>query len=101
MDLQKYDKEYWEFVDKKFKGYSLEKQAKLFTLYLDHILKYVDGKRSLKVLDIGCGYGHFLKLCEVHTSWELYGVDVSECALDKARRILSRTKLEKWTWKKD
>ena len=38
---------------------------------------------SGKILDIGCGTGSFLKVCE-ENSWEVYGIDPSETATNTA-----------------
>ncbi|MGA1825079.1 MAG: class I SAM-dependent methyltransferase [bacterium] len=40
---------------------------------------------KIRLLDIGCGLGHFLKVCEDLDIGELYGVDISSYALSEAR----------------
>lgn len=50
---------------------------------LDLILKR---KKAIeKILDVGCGYGQFLKICEKH-GFETFGIDASEFALKKAKK---------------
>ncbi|MDI6701328.1 MAG: class I SAM-dependent methyltransferase [bacterium] len=49
---------------------------------------------KIKILDVGCGYGYFLKCLE---RWllnaEIYGIDIDEQRLTLASQRLSRTKL--------
>lgn len=56
---------------------------------LDLILKRK--KTIKKILDVGCGYGQFLKICESQRL-ETFGIDVSEIALKKAK-LNTRAKL--------
>jgi 2-polyprenyl-3-methyl-5-hydroxy-6-metoxy-1,4-benzoquinol methylase len=40
--------------------------------------------KNAKILDIGCGFGYFLKLCEQY-GYETYGVDISKYAIEQAK----------------
>jgi len=58
---------------------------------LDLVLKRK--KAVEKVLDVGCAYGQFLKVCE-NQGLKIFGIDVSEFALEKAKKN-TRAKLFK------
>lgn len=61
-------------------------------LYHRFWVGYLKGhKRGGKLLDVGCGKGFLLEYAEKF--YETYGMDVSEYAVDEARRRLRRTKL--------
>ncbi len=49
-------------------------------------------EEKLKLLDIGCGYGRFLKSAEAE--FETYGIDPSEFAIAEARKYAVNTKFE-------
>lgn len=48
-------------------------------------------RKGSRILDIGCGYGYFLKICDEY-GLETYGIDISEYAINEARKII-RAKL--------
>lgn len=79
----KFDESYWKFVQVKFRGsYNFDGLLPILRTYIDWIKKYVD--RSIRVLDVGCGFGYFLRLCD-EQSWNTYGIDVSSFAIETAR----------------
>lgn len=43
-------------------------------------------EKSGKILDVGCGTGSFLKVCQEH-GWEVYGIDPSNSATEVARKL--------------
>ena len=45
-----------------------------------------ESRKQLKILDIGCGSGQFLRLAE-ELSFECYGIDVSEAAVAEAAKV--------------
>ncbi|WP_242954160.1 helix-turn-helix domain-containing protein [Clostridium puniceum] len=51
-----------------------------------HLFGDVSGK---KLLEIGCGTGHSLKYHGDHKASELWGIDISEKQIEKARKYLS------------
>jgi 2-polyprenyl-3-methyl-5-hydroxy-6-metoxy-1,4-benzoquinol methylase len=78
------DESYWDFVQMKFKNrYNFTDLLPILNKYLDWIKKYVNGKA--RVLDVGCGFGYFLKLCD-RLFWDTYGVDISNYAITIARK---------------
>ena len=40
--------------------------------------------KGSRILDVGCGYGHFLKVCDEY-GLETYGIDISEYAIKQAK----------------
>jgi SAM-dependent methyltransferase len=66
--------------------------------YFDGIFKplkkYLDSSPNKKVLDIGCAYGFILE--RFPTNYEKYGVDVSEYAIEIAKKRLSGANLQVW-----
>lgn len=65
-------------------GYIAEKTDKIWINRLNDIAKrgYTNGR----LLDIGCGYGYFLNICESH--FEIYGIEISNYAIKHARKQL-------------
>ena len=55
------------------------------------IKKHVEVREGMRVLDIGCAYGYLLSLFD-NAMCETYGIDISEYAIEQARRI-TRAKL--------
>lgn len=43
-------------------------------------------KKGNRILDIGCGYGVFLKVCDEY-GLETYGIDIVEDAINKAKKV--------------
>jgi len=66
-------------------GYKLNAGLKeFFKRQLSKIERYKPGK-GLKICDIGCAFGFFLKMCEQYGYTETYGVDISEYAIKHAK----------------
>ena len=64
--------------------------------FLKSLKKYgviSDENRKERVLEIGCAFGFFLKRLQPYFA-ELYGVDISGFALQQAKKILPKAKLE-------
>lgn len=53
------------------------------------ILNEIVAPGRLRLLDIGCAFGFFLKLLE--DRFEAYGIDISEYAIKKAKALLSES----------
>ncbi|MCQ6254489.1 class I SAM-dependent methyltransferase [Methanocaldococcus sp.] len=53
-------------------------------IYFSEVLKNVN-VRGARVLDIGCAYGYFLKCCD-EIGCETYGIDISEYAINQAKK---------------
>ncbi len=75
MDKSCFDEAYNGCYEKSFAIVNLE------TLY-NHILRY---KKCGDLLDIGCAHGSLLKKAEKH--FKTYGIDISEYAFNKAKKI--------------
>jgi 2-polyprenyl-3-methyl-5-hydroxy-6-metoxy-1,4-benzoquinol methylase len=79
---QKFDESFWAFEEKIRNGYTFSGLLPTLSKYMDWIKKYINGK--VRILDEGCGFGYFLKLCD-KTGWETYGIDISSYAINKAK----------------
>jgi len=95
--MKKFNEDYFRGRGSGYKrGYEvIEKQVKTFIW--PFVLKYVKPCPSMKVLDIGCAYGYLLRLFD-DVGCETYGIDVSEYAIEQARRI---TKARLYVWDVD
>lgn len=81
LDYQEiYDKNYYKIF---IKVQKTEKKIN-FTQYLNFILKEKDKVNS--VLDIGCGEGGFLEVCNEYKIPKLVGVDISRYAITIAKK---------------
>lgn len=92
-----YQKEYGKSYFEQFIAPQKTEKNKNFQAYLKLILAK---KRNIKsVLDLGCGEGEFLKICSENNIKDLAGVDISEYAITKARKIknakITKVNLEK------
>lgn len=76
---QKYDKEY-------VKNYS-NALVKLHKRFDQHLALIQESRTGNKLLDIGCGTGHFLKyLNSKRDSWKIYGVEPSKLLREAAQK---------------
>lgn len=63
---------------------------------LGEVVKKIDLKPKLKILDIGCGTGNLVKaILEKQSEIEIFGIDFSEQMLRRARSKISRDVLKK------
>ncbi|KKR88143.1 MAG: Generic methyltransferase [Candidatus Curtissbacteria bacterium GW2011_GWA1_41_11] len=77
---------YYGNSDKKNSNQKLES-------YYEEIINVSPVARSkIKILDIGCGYGTFLKMLEDKKGFETYGLDTGSFAISKARKKANQTK---------
>lgn len=47
------------------------------------------GETGLKILDVGCGYGGFLR--QLGNNWKTFGIDVSSYAIEYAKKLSPKT----------
>lgn len=80
---KKFDKNYWNFERKIRSGYTFDGLFPILSRYVNWIGKYTNGK--VRILDIGCGFGYFLKFCD-KMGWETYGIDISSYAINVAKK---------------
>ncbi len=65
-------------------GYQFNKERRdIFSYHLKQILKR---KRARRILDIGCGFGYFLGLCD-EKGIKTYGLEISEYAISQAKKF--------------
>lgn len=77
-----YGKKYFEGI------YAHLKKEKKLVLKSFFDLLFLEKKGIKNILDLGCGEGDFLTICQ-KAGVEGYGVDISSYALDKARKKLT------------
>ena len=63
-------------------------QQQKYTPIVDYISNY-NNKNNIKVLDVGIGYGAFLKVCEEKLSKSLYGMDPYKDSINIARTYIT------------
>jgi 2-polyprenyl-3-methyl-5-hydroxy-6-metoxy-1,4-benzoquinol methylase len=78
-----FGKKYFE-NKKKYKSY--KNMEMIQNVYFPKIVIKEKIKPKSRVLDIGCAYGYFLKLCDEY-GMETYGIDISRYAIEKASKI--------------
>lgn len=64
----------------------LHSKKQLFLEGLKKINSLLNNKKG-KLLDIGCGYGYFMKLC-ADNGWECEGIEISKSAIQHCRDVL-------------
>ena len=75
------------------KGYEII-WYQMFEFVFPLIRRHVKVCRGMRVLDIGCAYGYLLRLFD-DVGCETYGIDISEHAIEQARKI---TKAKLYVW---
>jgi len=69
---------------------SLKDMRSMREVYFPKVLETVTLEKNCKVLDIGCAFGYFLKLCD-QLGCDTYGLDISDYAISQARRETKAT----------
>jgi 2-polyprenyl-3-methyl-5-hydroxy-6-metoxy-1,4-benzoquinol methylase len=82
--MEIYNRHYFE--SKKISNYTSYKSVMMMRkIYFPKILQDITFSKEMKVLDIGCAYGYFLKLCD-EMECETYGIDISKYAIKQAKK---------------
>ncbi len=81
---QKFDEAYFKRSNLLYPTYKDTKLMK--TVYFPKCVIGEGISRNSRVLDIGCGFGYFLRLCDDY-ELKTYGLDISEYAVEKAKAI--------------
>lgn len=77
----KYGKKYFDQI------YARLKREKSYILKFFFGLLISQKKTVNTLLDLGCGEGDFLKICQAY-KFELFGVDISRYALNKVKKVV-------------
>jgi 2-polyprenyl-3-methyl-5-hydroxy-6-metoxy-1,4-benzoquinol methylase len=80
-----YGKNHYEEINK---GLDMNKYAREMRQEFGEYLK-----TGGRILDLGCGSGHFLKVLEGAGYTDLYGVDADASQVKEAERLLERSRL--------
>ena len=83
-DISKLDKNYFGSVESKYKRY--RDMKKMQRIYFPKSVLKEKIKPKSRVVDIGCAFGFFLKLCDEY-NLETYGLDISDYEIRKAKKI--------------
>jgi len=83
-DISQFDKNYFGSAGSKYKRY--KDMKKMQGIYFPKSVLEEEIQPKSKVLDIGCAFGFFLKLCDEY-NLETYGLDISDYAIRKAKKI--------------
>lgn len=85
MPQHHFGKNYFEGSRSPYKSYLRKKEKRLKEAknYLKHLTKY---KSHGRLLEVGCAYGFFLEVFQ--EKFEVFGMDISEYAVQQARRFL-------------
>ncbi len=73
-----------EYFKERSKTRSFKNMETMEKAYFPRVLECVDLKKDEKILDIGCAFGYFLKLCDRFGCYTC-GVDISKYAIERAR----------------
>lgn len=93
--IKNQEKIYGGAIDKNF---SIEEQVvgnyseAVATRDFEEITKWVELKKGMKILDLGCGYGYFVTFLR-KKGYSAYGCDVDEASVEVAKKLLEINKL--------
>jgi ubiquinone/menaquinone biosynthesis C-methylase UbiE len=82
----------WEEKAKKFEIDNVRRAT--FILTVENALKLLKGEKEGIVLDVGCGFGDIDVLLAQKTGFKIVAVDISDTALEAARKTVQRENLE-------
>jgi len=82
--ISQFDKNYFGSIELKYKRYKDMKEMQRIYFPKSVLEEKIQAKS--KVLDIGCAFGFFLKLCDEY-NLKTYGLDISDYAIRKAKKI--------------
>ena len=93
--------EYWDAWYKQFDSSKVCLDMELDKGRFDRIIELFPQKEGLKILDIGCGRGAFVRYAKENFSYkvEYTGYDISQLAIDKAKELDKESKYEVIEWK--
>jgi len=63
--------------------------------FVAHYVKFLPSNKEANILDVGCGYGRYLKSLLQLGYKRCYGIDISEEQINYARNVLRLNNLEK------
>ncbi|MDD5634071.1 MAG: class I SAM-dependent methyltransferase [Candidatus Omnitrophica bacterium] len=83
---ERYDHIWEKWDDQTIKG-QIEAHKKDRSVYLDCLRKYVRDKEGAKALEVGCGSSIDSHIIAEETKAEMFGIDISEKAVEVAREL--------------
>jgi len=79
------------YFERTYRNYEQQNPPRKMKFYRDLVAEATRAVSKPRVLDVGCAFGTFLS--HLDTSWDLYGIDVSDYAVSKARENLPHAHL--------
>jgi len=88
-----YEEDYHNIaIDPDGKKRFLLKEKKFFFKKNKHVINFLKKSKPGKIIDVGCGLGWFLS--SINSSWDKYGIDVSEFAVKNASKYCKAEKID-------
>lgn len=92
MDTKKVIQNYWDYRSESYNNGVIESSEEERNIWKEMLSRAIEGKKGLKVLDVGTGPG-FLALLFAEMGNEVTAVDLSNNMLEKARKNASKISL--------
>jgi SAM-dependent methyltransferase len=83
-----FDENYYRTV---YRNYTRQNPPRKLRFYQDLLTRHLGKSESIRLLDVGCAFAAFLS--SLPRGWDLYGIDVSEHAIESARSKVPGVKL--------
>ncbi|MGD9647987.1 MAG: trans-aconitate 2-methyltransferase [Pirellulales bacterium] len=81
-----------EYFERNYRNYARQNPPRKLNFYRQLVERGVAGRPRPAVLELGCAFGRFLATLD--PSWERFGLDVSQYALEQARQRLPDATLQ-------
>lgn len=82
------------YFQKNYVNYYRQNPVRKLMFYRTLVESVVQGIERPRLLDVGCALGLFLGV--LNPEWELFGVDVSNFGIQKAKEAIPHARLEVW-----
>jgi SAM-dependent methyltransferase len=80
------------YYEENYRNYNQQNPDRKLRHYKQAVESSLRGRERIRILDIGCAFGAFLGT--LGEGWDAYGMDVSEYAIDAARKTVPGARFE-------
>ena len=80
------------YYEQNYRNYSRQNPLRKLLHYKQAVESSVRRRERIRILDVGCAFGAFLGTLDER--WDAYGMDVSEYAIDVARKTVAGARFE-------